>query len=167
MRMGRPAVFLDRDGVINQERGDHTWRLDDFTILPGVAEALRSLAYTGHLLVVVSNQSGIGLGNYTVEDVERLHGYLHDHLAREGVRLTDVYYCPHHPSRGRCLCRKPGSLMLERAIARHGIDAHRSVLIGDRERDIEAARAAGVKGILVSSNQVLMPVLHQAGLLSA
>lgn len=167
MRMGKPAVFLDRDGVINRERGDHTWRLEDFEILPGVPEALRLIADAGHLLVVVSNQSGIGLGKYGVADVERLHGYLHDRLALEGVRLTDVYYCPHHPSRGRCLCRKPGSLMLERAIARHGIEVSRSVLIGDRDRDMVAAQAVGVKGILVESNQPLMPVVLEAGLLRA
>jgi len=163
--MKKRAVFLDRDGVINRERGDHTWRVEDFELLPDVPATLKRLAEAGLLLVVVSNQSGIGLGKYSVADVERLHGYLHDRLAQEGVRLTDVYYCPHHPTKGRCLCRKPGSLMLERAIARHGIDPGRSVLIGDRERDIDAAHAAGVQGILVSSNEPLLPVVHAAGLL--
>jgi D-glycero-D-manno-heptose 1,7-bisphosphate phosphatase len=156
----RPAVFLDRDGVINRERGEHTWRLEDFEILPGVAEAIRSINASGRLVVVISNQSGIGCGLYGKADVERLHDYLHAQLAAQGAAIDAVYYCPHHPTQGRCLCRKPGSLLLERAIARHGIDPSRSVMIGDRERDIDAAAAAGVKGILVLSNTPLPGVLH-------
>lgn len=155
------AAFLDRDGVLNRERGEHTWRLADFEVLPGVPEALARLAAAGWLLVVVTNQSGIGLGLYGHADVENVHRYLHAALARHGVALTDVYYCPHHPTKGRCLCRKPGHLLLQRALARYHIDPARSVFIGDRDRDVEAAVAAGVRGIRVEVNQHLAPVVDQ------
>ncbi len=155
----RPAVFLDRDGVINRERGEHTWRLEDFEVLPGVPEAIRALRAAGHEVVVITNQSGIGLGLYDHAAVGVVHRYLHDMLAAQGTRLTDIYYCPHHPSQGRCLCRKPGGLLLERAIARHGLDPGRSVMIGDRERDVEAAVSVGVRGILVTANAPLLPVV--------
>ncbi|MEO8588516.1 MAG: HAD family hydrolase [Flavobacteriales bacterium] len=155
----RRAVFLDRDGVINRERGEHTWRLEDFEVLPTVPEALLALQEAGLAIVVITNQSGIGLGLYDHTDVARLHSYLRDMLSQRGVRLTDIYYCPHHPNGGACLCRKPGSLLLERAIARHGIDPKGSVMIGDRERDLLAAQGAGVGGILVPANAPLLPTV--------
>lgn len=158
---GRSAVFLDRDGVINRERGEHTWRLEDFEVLPDVAEAIRSINASGRLVIVISNQSGIGLGLYGKGDVERLHDYLHAQLAGHGAAIDAVYYCPHHPTQGRCLCRKPGSLLLERAIARHGIDASSSVMVGDRERDVVAAGSVGVKGILVAPNTSLLQTMRQ------
>lgn len=153
---GRPCLFLDRDGVINRERGEHTWRPADFEVLPDVADALVHARDAGFALVVITNQSGIGLGLYGHEEVHALHDVLARELATAGVRLDGIYYCPHHPSGGRCLCRKPGSLLLERAIARHGIDPARSMMIGDRERDVQAAEAAGVRGVLVESNAALM-----------
>ncbi len=162
----RKAIFLDRDGVLNRERGEHTWRPEDFEVLPGVPETLARLQREGWLLIVVSNQSGIGLGLYTKQEVEVLHDYLHARLAEHGVVLDAVYYCPHHPSQGRCLCRKPGSLLLERAMARFGIAPGASVFIGDRERDAEAAVAAGVKPVLVASNASLKEEVERIGLLA-
>lgn len=162
---GVRAVFLDRDGVVVQERGEHTWRLEDFSILPTVPDALKAIRAAGMLSVMITNQSGIGLGLYGHADVERLHDYLHAHLARQGAAIDAVYYCPHHPTQGRCLCRKPGSLLLERAIARYGIDPAGSVMIGDRDRDVEAAAAVGVRGILVEANAPLMEVLKTHALI--
>lgn len=158
---GPPAVFLDRDGVINRERGEHTWRLADFEVLPSVARVVRELGKKGFAVVVITNQSGIGLGLYDHADVARVHDYLHAHLAASGAHLTAVYFCPHHPSKGKCLCRKPGSLLLERAIARYGIDPARSVMIGDRDRDVQAAQGAGVRGIRVEANAPLHEVLRE------
>jgi D-glycero-D-manno-heptose 1,7-bisphosphate phosphatase len=155
----RKAIFLDRDGVLNRERGQHTWRMEDFEVLPGVPDALRALQDAGYLLVVITNQSGIGLGLYGHADVDRVHGYLHAVLANRGVSLTAIHYCPHHPSAGKCLCRKPGSLLLERAIARHDIDPRSSLMIGDRDRDMEAAAAVGVRGIKVEANAPLLPLV--------
>lgn len=157
----KPALFLDRDGVLNRERGEHTWRLADFEVLPDVPAALRMAQDAGYHLIVITNQSGIGLGLYGHAEVAQLHGYLHDMLARSGIELTDVYYCPHHPSRGRCLCRKPGGLLLEKAIARYGIDPQRSVMIGDRDRDTEAAHSVSVEGIRIEPNTSLFPVVRR------
>lgn len=154
-----PGAFLDRDGVINRERGEHTWRMEDFEVLPGVVEALSALGNAGYVLVVITNQSGIGLGLYGHGEVEEVHRYLHHMLLGHGIRLHDILYCPHHPSGGRCLCRKPGGLLLERAMARHGIDPLRSVMIGDRQRDLEAAASVGVRGIRVEANAPLLPVV--------
>lgn len=162
---GHPAVFLDRDGVVIRERGEHTWRLEDVEILPTVADALIAIRAAGKLSVLITNQSGIGLGLYTHADVVRLHDYLHAHLARQGAALDAVYYCPHHPRQGRCLCRKPGSLLLERAIARYGLDPTASAMIGDRDRDVEAATAVGVRGILVGANAPLLDVLRSHALI--
>ncbi|MBP6392053.1 MAG: HAD family hydrolase [Flavobacteriales bacterium] len=159
------AVFLDRDGVINRERGEHTWKLDDFEVLPDVSGTIADVKERGYLCVVISNQSGIGLGLYTHADVEVLHRYLHHHLHQHGTRLDAIYYCPHHPSGGRCLCRKPGSLLLERAIARFGIDPAGSVMVGDRDRDLEAARAVGVRGVLVAANSSLRSALTSVAIL--
>jgi len=162
---GVPAIFLDRDGVLVRERGEHTWRLEDFVILPTVVEALRAICAAGKRSIMVTNQSGIGLGLYGHGDVELLHAYLHTHLAEHGAAIDAVYYCPHHPQQGRCLCRKPGSLLLERAIARFGIDAEASAMIGDRDRDVEAANGAGVRGILVEPNAPLLDVLKNHALI--
>lgn len=160
-----PGLFLDRDGVLNRERGAHTWKLEDVEILPGVVEGIRRMREAGYRCVVISNQSGIGLGLYGHADVLRVHDHMRRVLTRAGADLDDIYYCPHHPSNGRCLCRKPGSLMLERALARHGLSASRSVMIGDRDRDVEAAHDAGVRGILVEPNRSLLDTLAAASLL--
>lgn len=154
------AVFLDRDGVLNRERGMHTWTLGEFQVLPDVPQALKLLHNEGFLLVVITNQSGIGLGLYGHAEVVLLHSYLHRMLQDHGVPIQAIYYCPHHPLQGKCLCRKPGALMLEKAMARYGIDAALSVMIGDRERDMQAAAAAGVRGILMEANTPLLPVVQ-------
>ncbi len=157
----RPALFLDRDGVLNRERGEHTWREADFEVLPDVPEALRYASGLGYLLVVITNQSGIGLGLYGHADVARLHELLRQAAEAAGAGFADILYCPHHPSKGRCLCRKPGGLLLERAMARHGIDAGRSFMVGDRERDVHAAQAVGVRAIQVEANSALLPLLKR------
>jgi len=158
---GSACLFLDRDGVINRERGEHTWRMEDFEILPEVATALGYAQGLGYKLVVITNQSGIGLGLYGHGEVRALHQHLAAELAKAGVRLDDVLYCPHHPSGGRCLCRKPGSLLFERAKARHGIDLGRSLMIGDRDRDMQAAAALGVRGVLVQANSALLNTIKR------
>lgn len=153
------AIFLDRDGVINFERG-YTHRLEDFRILPGVMDVLRGWQAKGYLFVIVSNQSGIGKDLYKQEDVELIHGHLMDEFKKEGIQIAEVYYCVHHPDSGRCICRKPDSLFLEKAIARFAIDPARSFFIGDKDRDVEAGEKAGVKGILIEANTPLQNILH-------
>lgn len=161
----RAALFLDRDGVINRERGSHTWKLEDFEILPDVAEAVIAAHAAGLLVIVVTNQSGIGLGLYGHAEVKRLHSYLHRQLALQGAQLDAVYYCPHHPSQGRCLCRKPAGLLFERALARFGIDPSRSLMVGDRQRDMDAAASVGIRGVLVPADQALLPLLKKEDLI--
>ncbi len=157
MSLGK-AVFLDRDGIINRERG-FTYKLEEFEILADVSPALVELKKRGYRLIIVSNQSGISKGLYTVEDVEMLHAHLVAHLKSSGIVLDEVYYCVHHPEQTNCICRKPDSLFIEKALSRFSLDAARCYFIGDKERDKEAAEKAGVKGLLVEANTSLLEVI--------
>lgn len=161
----RRGLFLDRDGVINRELGTHCTSLDEFEVLPGVPAAIAEADRAGWAVVVITNQSGIDLGLYDHGTVDRMHGYLHHMLREHGTQLAGIFYCPHHPQHGRCLCRKPGGLLLERAAARYGLDLQRSVMIGDRERDVQAAESVGARGILVEANSSLGAVIRTHGLL--
>lgn len=145
------AVFLDRDGVINVERG-YTHRIEDFVILPDVVEYLQLFLKKGYLIIVVSNQSGVAKNLYTQEDVEVVHSFLTNELIKSDIKLSEIYYCIHHPDVSKCICRKPDSLFVEKALARFNIDPGLSYFIGDKERDIQAAEKAGVKGILIEAN---------------
>jgi len=154
------AVFLDRDGVINVERG-YTNRLEDFVILPDLIEVLKLFKQKGYLLIVVSNQSGIAKDLYTQSEVEVLHEYLVNELKKQNIVLDEIYYCVHHSDVGRCICRKPDSLFVEKALARFNIDPSKSYFIGDKERDVEAGEKAGVKGILIEANISLKSILDK------
>lgn len=154
------AIFLDRDGVINRERGEYTWRKEDFTLNDGLIEFLYQAQLKGYLLIVISNQGGIQRGVYTLSDVEIVHEFLINTLKSKGITLTDIYFCPHHDKMERCFCRKPQSIMLEKAIARFDIDVHQSFLFGDTIRDIEAGNSAGIKSIQIKPNSNLMQHIH-------
>jgi D-glycero-D-manno-heptose 1,7-bisphosphate phosphatase len=149
------VVFLDRDGVVNVERGEYTWRLEDFKLTVGLIPFIRAVQAKGYLVMIISNQGGIGKGVYTFADVEKAHQYLKDCLAAAKLTITDIYYCPHHPNAGKCLCRKPESIMLEKAIARYMVDAPNSYFIGDSSRDVEAGNRVGVHTIKVNPNDDL------------
>lgn len=153
------AVFLDRDGVINFERGDFTYRPDDFRIHPELIEFLKPLRDRGFLLIVVTNQSGISKGIYTLGDVDVLHRMLEAHLSRAGIALEEIYICTHHPEVTRCICRKPDSGQLEKAIARFDIDPTKSFFIGDRDRDTLAAAKVNIRSIQIEANTALLPLL--------
>ncbi len=150
------AIFLDRDGVINYDPGDYTYRLADFHLTERLEEALCLLHAQGYLLIVITNQGGIAKGLYTHADVENLHQHLAATCRQFGAPLTDIFYSPHHDTIGRSLSRKPGSLMIERAIARYHIDASRSVMVGDKISDIEAAEKCGVRGVQIPRNASLL-----------
>jgi D-glycero-D-manno-heptose 1,7-bisphosphate phosphatase len=154
------AIFLDRDGVINIERG-YTHRLEDFVILPDLIEVLQLLQKKGYLLIIVSNQSGIAKGLYKQTDVEILHTHLLEVFKQNNIVLSEIYYCVHHPDVTRCICRKPDSLFVEKGLARFDIDSSKSYFIGDKERDTEAAEKAGVKGFLIEANSSLKLLLNQ------
>ena len=154
------AVFLDRDGVLNKELGDYVCRLEDFKVLEHNFQPLRELQQRGYLLIVITNQGGLAKKWYTEETLAKMNEHLRKTYSEQGIELADIYYCRHHPEyNGKCLCRKPGSMMLEKAVARFNIDASRSYFIGDRERDVLAGEAAGVKGILIESDQPLSEIL--------
>lgn len=157
----KKAVFLDRDGVLNKELGDYVCRFEDFKVLDHNFPALKELQERGYLLIVITNQGGLAKGWYSVETLDQMHAHLKQSYAEQGIHLTEIYYCNHHPEyNGKCLCRKPGSLMLEKAVARFGIDASASYFIGDRERDVIAGEAAGLKGILIDSDQPIGEILN-------
>ena len=145
----RPGAFIDRDGVLNVDRG-YVFRVQDFEWLPGAIDALAQLQRQGYALVVVTNQSGVARGLYTLADVERLHAHLRADLQAHGVELAAIYACPHHPEgvvpayRLDCACRKPMPGMIEQAAHEHGLDLAASCLFGDKVSDIEAGRRAGV-----------------------
>jgi D-glycero-D-manno-heptose 1,7-bisphosphate phosphatase len=144
------AIFLDRDGVLNEEMGDYVWRPEDFTILAGVPESLAQLKAAGYYLIVVTNQAGIAKGLYTTSQMRLCH----DKLQQACENLIDAfYYAPSHPSVSESLARKPGSLMLEKAIARFHLDPSQCWIVGDRIRDLEAGARVGIKGILVGHSE--------------
>ena len=148
-RSGVPAVFLDRDGTIIVDR-QYLRDPDGVELLPGVAAAVGSLNRAGILAIVVTNQSGIGRGYFTVAEYERVAARLDELLAAEDAKLDAVYFCPHAPSpETPCACRKPGLLLYERAIREHGVDGAASFFIGDRWRDVAPARSFGGRGILI------------------
>ena len=148
------AIFLDRDGVINSDVGHYyIFRVEDFLINKGIIKSLKRFQKAGYLLFIVSNQGGVAKGIYSCEDVDKVHDYLKSQLKENGIHLQEIYYCPHHESVARCECRKPSPYMINQAIEKYNIDMNTSFLIGDSKRDIEAAEAAGVKGIKIDANE--------------
>ena len=154
------AIFLDRDGVINTERG-FTYRLQDFVILPDLIEVLQLFQQKGFILIVVSNQSGVAKGLYKQTDVEIIHSYMLNEFTKNTISISEIYYCIHHPDVSACICRKPDSLFVEKALARFDIDPQKSYFIGDKERDVEAGEKAGVTGILIEANVSLKTILNK------
>ena len=141
------CVFLDRDGVLNEEIGDYIQNIADLIIPDGVPEALKSLKSAGFLLIVITNQAGIAKGLYGPELVFSIHEKMQ---AASANSLDDLYFSPYHPDAwGKSLSRKPDSLLLEKAIAKYNIDPDHSWMIGDRERDMEAGKKVGVKTIQI------------------
>ena len=145
--MSRRFVLLDRDGTINEEIG-YVLRPDELRLIPGAPEALRELRRLGLGLVVLTNQSPIGRGMITVAELDEIHARLTELLAAEGVTLDGIEFCPHRPDEG-CACRKPGTLMVERAAAELGFDPREAWLVGDHGSDLHLGRAVGARTILV------------------
>ena len=146
------AVFLDRDGVLNDETGDYVWELDKFVVSPGVPESLARLKAAGYFLVVVTNQAGIAKGLYTAADVAACHAKLQ---AACHHAIDAFYFADAHPSVSESILRKPDSGMLEKAIARFHLDAAQCYMVGDRLRDMEAAARLGIPGIFVGHTEAV------------
>jgi D-glycero-D-manno-heptose 1,7-bisphosphate phosphatase len=153
---GRPAVFLDRDGTLSEERG-FIDRLDLVEIFPWTSDAIRLLNRAGFAVVVVTNQSAIGRGIIDLPFLQSVHDLFDRHLAKSGARVDRYYFCPHHPDaplpeyRQTCRCRKPGPGMIEQATTDLGLDLSRSFMVGDRRIDVASGHAAGVRSLLVRS----------------
>jgi D,D-heptose 1,7-bisphosphate phosphatase len=150
------AVFLDRDGTINEEVG-YLDSLDKLKIIPSAYEAIRLINESGMKVVVISNQAGVARGFFTEDFVKITHEHLQTALRQQGATIDNFYYCPHHPTEGiepyrkDCNCRKPAPGMLLRAVQDLNIDLTRSYLVGDRFNDMEAGKKIGVRGILVKT----------------
>ena len=155
------AVFFDRDGVINHDPGDYTYHIREFKLNEGIIDKMKKLYDKGFLWIVITNQGGISKKLYTHQDVEEIHQHLSDELNKVGVKLSEVYYCPHHSINENCICRKPNSLMIEKALSRFNIDPKQSYMIGDKVRDVEAAENAGIKGIKVGVNENIEKYINQ------
>lgn len=162
------AVFLDRDGVINQKppEGEYVTRLSDLVFLPDVSDAVRLLRSAGFLVIIVTNQRGVSRGKIALGELHRMHGAIAKFFSAEHAPLDDIYFCPHE---GGCECRKPAPGMLLRAAMEHRINLRNSWLVGDSASDIEAGKRAGCSTILISGTvrnwpSELQPDLQADGL---
>jgi D-glycero-D-manno-heptose 1,7-bisphosphate phosphatase len=150
----RPAVFLDRDGTLNHDTG-YVYRVADFRWLPGAVNAVRALNGHGYYVFIVTNQSGVARGLYDEAAIRDLHAWMNGDLRAAGARIDDIRYCPHHPEgsiaayRSVCTCRKPAAGMLLDLMKTWPVVREGSIMIGDRESDAEAGKAAGIASAIV------------------
>lgn len=154
------AAFFDRDGVLNVDKS-YLYKIEDLEWIDGAKEALAYLTKKGYTVFVVTNQSGIARGYYTVDDMNKLHEFMAQQVAAAGGKIEKFYYCPHLPE-GKiaeyaveCDCRKPKPGLILRAFEEYDIDKEAAFLIGDKTRDVESAEAAGIKGYLFSGGNLL------------
>jgi D-glycero-D-manno-heptose 1,7-bisphosphate phosphatase len=165
------AVFMERDGTINRYVG-FLRNIDDFELLPRVAEAIKRINASGYLAIVVTNQPVIARGEISIEELTEIHNKMETLLGAEGAYLDAIYYCPHHPHKGYggevpelkidCDCRKPKPGMLLKAAEDFNIDLSRSWMIGDGENDIKAGKAAGCKTVLIGDGDCAQDITVEA-----
>lgn len=173
----KKALFLDRDGVINHDNG-YTYRIEDFVFIDGIFDLCRAAIKAGYIIIVVTNQAGIGRGYYSEEDFWKLTKWMCERFEQEGVPITEVFYCPYHPEYGigeykkDSFDRKPNPGMILKAAEKYNIDLGHSIMIGDKESDIQAASKAGigvmchfmdneVGGMMASGAVVIPPFLTE------
>lgn len=157
--MTRRCIFLDRDGVINKDTG-YVWEWKNFEFFSGAIDALKYLSDAGYLLTIITNQSGIARGYYSLEDYNILTEKMLHSLQTAGIKVLGVYYCPHHPAGSvkkfsvRCNCRKPEPGMIFRAAIDHDLELKSSIFVGDKLTDMRAAFLAGIeRRILVGAHE--------------
>lgn len=158
--MKHKAIFFDRDGVLNTDKG-YLYKIEDLEWVEGALQALAYAREQGYLVFVVTNQSGIARGYYTVQDMQKLHEYMQKVAQKNGGKIEKFYYCP-HLKEGTvaeyaidCDCRKPKPGLILKACKEYAIDLEASLLIGDKQRDVESAEAAGIKGYLFEQGSLL------------
>lgn len=156
--MKTPCIFIDRDGVLIDDRG-YVYKVEDLRFLPGVVAALHQLKHMGYLLICVTNQSGVARGMFTLKDVENFNEHMLQQLASLNASLDGIYVCPHH-TEGKikeyavaCDCRKPLPGLIEQACEDFDIDLDKSFLVGDKDSDVECAENAGLGSIRIASGQ--------------
>jgi len=138
------ALFLDRDGVINKEK-DYLYKIEDFEFIDGVFKTCRYFQNKGYLIIIITNQAGIARGKYTEKDYQVLTNWMLKEFGKEGIKISKVYHCPHHPDfTGECECRKPKPGMILKAQKEFNIDLENSILVGDKNSDIETGINAGI-----------------------
>jgi D-glycero-D-manno-heptose 1,7-bisphosphate phosphatase len=157
------AVFIDRDGTLIVDH-HYMGRVEQVALLPGAAASVKALNDAGWLVLLVTNQSGIARGYFTMADYEKVHARMVSLLAAGGATLDGAYVCPHHPDfTGPCECRKPGTLLFRQGAAEHGVDMGRSWLVGDKLRDVTPATDLGARGgILVPNAETPLPDVELA-----
>ena len=145
--MTNKAVFLDRDGTINEEV-NYLSKVEQIKILPNSPKAIKLLNENGFKVIIITNQSGVARGYFSVQELENIHNHLKNQLLKDGAIIDAVYYCPHHPD-DRCDCRKPKTGMIDRAKEEFEIDLSSSFIVGDKLLDLETGHRAGCKTVLV------------------
>lgn len=142
--MKNKALFLDRDGIVNEDHG-FVSRVEEVVFQKGVLELGRFFTARGWKIIIVSNQSGIARGYFSGEDVRKIHEFINEKFSFHRIRITDFYFCPHYPPvNGPCRCRKPEPGMILEAAEKHSIDLAGSIMVGDKDSDMQAAAAAGI-----------------------
>ncbi len=142
------AIFMDRDGTINDNKEGYIHKIEDFEFLPGVLPSLKKLSKTEYHLIIVTNQSGVGRGKFSHNDFQKLSNWMVDALKKEKIKIDKIYHCPHHPE-DNCGCRKPGIGLFLHAVEDFGINLSKSWLIGDNEKDVLTGREANIKTIKI------------------
>jgi len=156
----KKVIFLDRDGVINKERRDYVKNISELEIFSDIVNPLKKLKNNGFLLIVITNQSAINRGIITLEKVDEIHQYIQDYLKKFNIKLDAFLICPHRPDEN-CLCRKPKSGLLLKAINEFDIDIKKSWLIGDNDSDIEAANNIGCKSLKINKENNLNNLVNE------
>lgn len=156
------AVFFDRDGVINVDRNDYTYCIEDFQLMPNIIEVLEAIKNQEFLCIVITNQAGIAKGIYTDEEVDKLHAHFQEVA---GHPIAAFYHAPGHPDYSESLSRKPDSLLFEKAIARFDIDPKQSWMIGDKERDLIPAKKLGINTVLLGTQNIAAADFKVTGLI--
>lgn len=142
------GLFLDRDGVINEEVG-YIYSLEKFQFKPGIVELISMANWLEYKVIVITNQGGISKGLYSHTDLQIIHDFMTSRLEAFGAKIDHIYYCPHHPEQTRCLCRKPEKLFFERAIHLFNLDPKNSFMLGDKQHDLTPAKLLGINTVLV------------------
>jgi D-glycero-D-manno-heptose 1,7-bisphosphate phosphatase len=149
----RKVLFLDRDGVINVDKG-YVYKIEDIEFIDGIFDLCKTYQDKGYEIIIITNQAGIARGYYTEEDFIKLMDWMKKKFEKRGINILDVFYCPHHPDfTGECSCRKPKPGMILEAAKKYNIDLKSSVLIGDKISDIEAGKRAGISKLYLLNSK--------------